>query len=93
MDEALTPVSYTQLDVYKRQANRFCRCRMDGVIVESEDDALMIQKQIGENAPVPIVSAAYGIPVVHTKRIPYVNADTYDAMEIGLHYLMKKRCV
>jgi DNA-binding LacI/PurR family transcriptional regulator len=83
-------LGYTMFLFSKFNANRFCRCRMDGVIVESEDDALMIQKQIGENAPVPIVSAAYGIPVVHTKRIPYVNADTYDAMEIGLHYLIRK---
>lgn len=37
-------LGYTMFLFSKFNANRFCRCRMDGVIVESEDDALMIQK-------------------------------------------------
>lgn len=64
--------------------------QMDGMIVESESIALEIQEAWGKNLPIPIVSASYGVPVVKTNKIPYVDADTYDALEMGLKYLMKK---
>lgn len=62
---------------------------MDGMITDSETTALEVERIVGEDYTIPIVSASYGLPIVHTKRIRYVDADSFEAMEIGLEYLQK----
>lgn len=63
---------------------------MDGMIVENENVASDVQKLLGEQFFLPTVSVSYGVPIVRTKRIPYVDVDTYDAAELGIAYLRKK---
>ena len=60
---------------------------MDGLIVENDSVAEEVQALLGESFYMPIVTASYGVPVKNLKRIPYVDVDTYDAVELGLAYL------
>ena len=60
---------------------------MDGMIVENDSVAEEVQALLGEPFYMPIVTASYGVPVKNLKRIPYVDVDTYDAVELGLAYL------
>ena len=60
---------------------------MDGMIVENDSVAEEVQALLGESFYMPIVTASYGVPVKNLKRIPYVDVDTYDAVELGLAYL------
>lgn len=62
---------------------------MDGMITDSEASALEVQKIAGEDFSIPVVSASYGLPIINTRKIRYVDVDTYRAMEIGLEYLQK----
>lgn len=62
---------------------------MDGMITDSESSALEVQKIAGEDFPLPIVSASYGLPIINTKKIRYVDVDSYQAMEIGIEYLQR----
>ncbi|CUQ04228.1 MULTISPECIES: LacI family DNA-binding transcriptional regulator [Hungatella] len=62
---------------------------MDGMIVENDTVAEKVQALLGEQFFMPIVTASYGSPIVSLKRIPYVDVDTHDAVEIGLAYLKK----
>lgn len=62
---------------------------MDGMITDSESSALEVQRIAGEDYALPVVSASYGLPIVNTKRIRYVDVDSFEAMEIGLEYLQK----
>lgn len=63
---------------------------MDGMILQSEATALSIQEQFGSELFLPMVSNSYGIPVIHTKNIPYVDVDTYEAMNQAIQYLRSK---
>ena len=60
---------------------------MDGLILGSESVAATVQHALGDSVYCPMVSAAYGLPVVETKRISYVNVDTYRAVELALNHL------
>lgn len=60
---------------------------MDGMIIEDEATASAMQKLMGENILLPLVSLSYGVPIIRTKNIPYVDVDTYDAMEMAIAYL------
>lgn len=62
---------------------------MDGMIVENDNAAEMVQDLLGDRFFMPIVTASYGSPIVSVKRIPHVDVDTYDAVELGLSYLKK----
>lgn len=81
---------YTMFLFTKFNLDRIRSMLMDGMIVGSEAIALETQEILGDNFYLPIVSASFGIPIIRTKKIPYVDIDTYDAMERGIQYLMKK---
>ncbi|MFV0362162.1 MAG: LacI family DNA-binding transcriptional regulator [Suipraeoptans sp.] len=81
---------YTMFLFNSFNEERFRNLLLDGIIVESEGNALELQQLVGNNFFIPMVSASYGVPVVRTKRIPYVDVNTYEAMEKGLAYLMKR---
>lgn len=62
---------------------------IDGIIVENDDVAKKIHKVFGEKLKIPVVSASYGLPTIQTRKIPYVDVDSYDAMRMGVEYLRK----
>jgi len=72
------------------QVNRVKDLLMDGMIVENDNVAEDVLTLLGEQFFLPIVTASYGVPIVQTKRISYVDVDAYDAAKIGLSYLKKK---
>lgn len=90
MSEYAMERGYTLFFFTNFQAERVKTMLMDGMIVENENVAGDIQKMLGEQFFLPVVSASYGVPIVKTKRIPYIDVDTYDAVEIGLKYLKNK---
>lgn len=81
---------YTLFFFSNFQVERVKTMLMDGMIVENDNVAEDVQALLGEQFFMPIVTASYGVPVVRVKRIPYVDVDTYDAVEIGLAYLKEK---
>ncbi len=62
----------------------------DGIIVENEVMAVKVQTAFGKHRKIPIVSVSNGLPVVQTKRIPYIDVDGYQVMEMAVQYLKKK---
>lgn len=63
---------------------------MDGMIVENDNVANDVRHILGDQFFLPIVSASYGVPIVRTRRIPYVDVDTYDAMEMAISYMRER---
>lgn len=72
------------------QVERVKTMLMDGLIVENDSVAETVQSLLGDQFFIPMVTASYGAPVVSLKRIPYVDVDTYDAVELGISYLKEK---
>lgn len=62
----------------------------DGIIVENEVMAVKVQTAFGKGRQIPTVSVSFGLPVVQTKRIPYIDVDGYQIMEMAVQYLKKK---
>lgn len=62
----------------------------DGIIVENEDMAVKVQTAFGKGRQIPIVSVSCGLSVVKTKRIPYIDVDGYQVIEMAVQYLKKK---
>jgi len=62
----------------------------DGIIVENEEVAVKVQTALKKRKQIPIVSVSNGLPVVQTKRIPYIDVDSYQVMEMAVQYLKKK---
>lgn len=62
----------------------------DGIIAENEVMAVKVQKAFGKRRQIPIVSLSCGLPVVQTKRIPYIDVDGYQVIEMAVQYLRKK---
>ncbi|MDD3278308.1 MAG: LacI family DNA-binding transcriptional regulator [Lachnospiraceae bacterium] len=63
---------------------------MDGMITDSESSAFEVERIVGEDFSFPVISASYGLPIINTKKIRYVDVDTFEAMEIGMEYLQKQ---
>lgn len=81
--------NYTLYLLHSFDENMAQEMVMDGMITDSESSALEVQKIAGEDFPLPIVSASYGLPIINTKKIRYVDVDSYQAMEIGIEYLQR----
>ncbi len=81
---------YTLFLLTTFHAQRLKDMLLDGILVENEGVAFDIQKQVGENFCPPMVGASFGASATYTRKVPYVDVDTYEAMEMGLTYLMKK---
>jgi DNA-binding LacI/PurR family transcriptional regulator len=60
---------------------------IDGMILGNESVAADVQQQMGENFYLPMVSASFGLSVIKTKCIPYVDVDAYDAVTLAVDYL------
>jgi len=63
---------------------------VDGIIFPNEFTAEIYLKSGGKNYYLPAVSATYGNPISFKKSIPIIESDTRNAMEMALHYLMKR---
>lgn len=63
---------------------------IDGVILPSEVTTEKYVKAIQNAMKIPTVSASYGSCVMRPKHIPFIEADTYIAMETMLDYIMEK---
>lgn len=63
---------------------------IDGIIVEDERMAVKIQAAFGGRRRVPVVSVSSGLSIVQTKRIPYIDVNGYQVMEMAISYLRKK---
>lgn len=62
----------------------------DGIIVENERMAMKVQKALEKRRRIPTVSVSCGLSIVKTKRIPYIDVDGYQVMELAVRYLKKK---
>lgn len=63
---------------------------IDGVVLPNESVAVEYLRAIRNTLPVPTVSASYGSPTIHPRRIPLVESDTYEAIELIIDHLLEK---
>ena len=89
MSEHAAKRGYSMFLLNHFNADQMKHLLMDGMILSSEADAVDFQDILGEQLYLPLVSCSYGVPVIQTKKIPYIDVDTYNAMEMGLNYLFK----
>lgn len=83
-------MGYTLFLLTTFNVERFKDMLLDGILVENDGVAFDLQQLVGECFFPPMVGASFGSSGICTKKVPYVDVDTYVAMEMGLTYLMKK---
>ena len=89
MSEQAAKRGYSMFLLNHFNADQMRHLLMDGMILSNEADALEFQDVLGEQFYLPLVSTSFGLPVIKTRRIPYIDVDTYNAMEMALDYLFK----
>lgn len=63
---------------------------VDGIILPNSEVARVLQENMDNQLHIPIVSASHGLPIIDTHNIPYIDSDTYRAVEILIKYLRAK---
>lgn len=63
---------------------------IDGVIMPNEMAVNDLLRDMKQTLPMPLVYAAFGSSVMVPKRIPAIEVDTYQAMEMGIEHLLRK---
>lgn len=63
---------------------------VSGVIIGNEGEALEFDRTFREMLPLPVVSASYGASCIQPKHIPFIECDSYEAMDVLLDYLFEK---
>lgn len=67
--------------------NQLRTAMVDGIILQNEISAVEFDQNCGKNYYLPAVMAGYGNKFQTKRRIPIVEWDTYEGMELAIHYL------
>ena len=63
---------------------------VDGIIFPSESAAGLYQETAGKNYHIPAVTASYGNAAIYLRRIPLIECDCWEGMELIFHYLRQR---
>ncbi len=70
--------------------NQLRTAMVDGIILQNEISAVEFDQNCGKNYYLPVVLAGYGNFYQTSRRIPIVEWDTYQGMELAIDYLKKR---
>ncbi len=63
---------------------------VDGIIFPSESAAGLYQETAGKNYHIPAVTASYGNAAIYPRRIPQIECDCWEGMELIFQYLRQR---
>ncbi len=70
--------------------NKIKTMLIDGLILPNDSVAFELQELIGTQFYIPMISASYGLNIIRTKNIPFVDVDTNHAVDLLFDYLRKR---